>query len=248
MAFVIDVDLWREIYSYVKSRLTLTFDLDQKATEVLSSILSSMSNTCDIETLKTLLNSDTVVVMAPGPSLENDFEKARRLGFTSRFPVVAVDGASSYMLEVGFKPTAIVTDLDGNPHHILALNRLGSLAIIHAHGDNIEAIRTWVPLFRGPIIGSTQVEPRPHVYNFGGFTDGDRALFIAYSIGVKRAIVGGMDFRGPIGKYSTIYKSKDLGIKMAKFEIAKKLIAMLISLGMEIFSLSYTGVDSVKVL
>lgn len=245
---MIDIDLWKEIYRYVRSKLTLNFELDQRATDILSNILSSMGNACGIETLKTLLGSDTVVVMAPGPNLENDFEKARKLGIISRFPVIAVDGASSYMLEVGFRPTVIVTDLDGNPHHILALNEQGSLAIVHAHGDNLEAVETWAPLFRGPIMGSTQVEPRPYVYNFGGFTDGDRALFVAYAIGVKRAIVGGMDFRGPIGRYSMIYKNKDVGIKMAKLEVAKKLIAMLIPLGMEVFSLSYTGLDLVKVL
>lgn len=245
---MISVDLWREIYSYVKSKLALSFDLDQAATDILSNILSEMSNTHSVEDLKSLLNSDTVVVIAPGPNLEKDLEKAFKLGLTSRYPVIAVDGASSYLLEVGFKPDVIVTDLDGNPHHIIALNELGSFTVIHAHGDNIEALKTWVPMFKGSLIGSTQVEPRPHVYNFGGFTDGDRALFIAYALGVKKAIVGGMDFRGPIGRYSTLYRSKDIGIKMAKLEVAKKLISMLISFGMEVSSLSYTGIDDVKVL
>ncbi|MEM1646581.1 MAG: 6-hydroxymethylpterin diphosphokinase MptE-like protein [Ignisphaera sp.] len=245
---MISVDLWREIYSYVKSKLKLSFDLDQVATDTLSNILSNMGNTSSIETLKNLLNFDTVVVIAPGPNLEKDFEKASKLGFTSRYPVVAVDGASSYLLEIGFKPAVIVTDLDGDPRHILALNESGSFAVVHAHGDNIDVLKTWVPMFKGPIIGSTQVEPRPYVYNFGGFTDGDRALFIAYSLGVKKAVVGGMDFRGPIGRYSMLFRSKDVGIKMAKLEVAKKLISMLISLGMEVFSLSYTGIDDVEVL
>lgn len=245
---MISTDLWREIYDYVRSALRLTFDLDQEATDRLSRILSSMNNTCNIEKLKNVLSSDAVIVIAPGPNLEEDFKRIYELDLATRFPVIAVDGASSYLLEIGFKPNAIVTDLDGNPHHIITLNRLGVLTVVHAHGDNIRELETWVPRFEGPIIGSTQVEPRPHVYNFGGFTDGDRALFMAYAMGIRRVVVGGMDFRGPIGRYSMAYKSKDIGIKMAKLKVAKKLIEMLISLGMRISSISYTGIDSIEVL
>ncbi|MEM0153592.1 MAG: hypothetical protein QXP12_05685, partial [Ignisphaera sp.] len=81
-----------------------------------------------------------------------------------------------------------------------------------------------------------------------GFTDGDRALFIAYALGVRKAIIGGMDFRGPIGRYSIVYRRKDEDIKRVKLSIAIKLISMLISWGMEIDALSNPGIPGVKVI
>lgn len=249
MAWLIDRELWVRIYSEIVSKLKLNFDLDQIATDILSNILSSMNNTIDVEKLRSVLNEDRgVLVFAPGPNLEQDFERASKLQLLKEFLTIFIDGATTFALEKSFTPTLIVTDLDGVPQHLLKLNEQGSIAIVHGHGDNIEEVRAWVPRFKGPVIGSTQVEPRPHVYNFGGFTDGDRALFIAYALGIRRAIVGGMAFHSPIGRYSLLYKRKNEDVKRVKMAVAVKLIELLTSLGMEISSLSYTGIPSVRVI
>ena len=40
------------------------------------------------------------------------------------------------------------------------------------------------------------------VHNFGGFTDGDRCVFLANHFKAKKIILLGMDFGTRIGKYS----------------------------------------------
>lgn len=248
MSWLIDRSLWLELYSSIKSMLNLSFDQDQMATDILSSILSTLPNAIDVQQLRNAINSSCVFILGPALNIEHDFRKAIELGLPDRLPTIVIDGTATFLYEKGFIPDVIVSDLDGDPNHIVYLNERGSIAIVHGHGDNIGELRMWVPRFRGSVIGSTQVEPKPYVYNFGGFTDGDRALFIAYALGVRKAIIGGMDFRGPIGRYSILYRRKDEDIKRVKLSIAIKLISILISWGMEIEALSDPGIPGVKVI
>jgi len=70
-----------------------------------------------------------------------------------------------------------VTDLDeGYDAVCRAADR--AILVVHAHGDNIDMVREFVPSL-GRVIGTTQYIPFGRVYNFGGFTDGDRAAIIA---------------------------------------------------------------------
>ena len=65
--------------------------------------------------------------------------------------------------------------------------------VVHAHGDNVPLLRHWVPLLPGPLVATTQAAPLPHVHNFGGFSDGDRAVFAADEIGAARVRIIGFD-------------------------------------------------------
>ncbi|MDE1819794.1 MAG: DUF115 domain-containing protein [Euryarchaeota archaeon] len=111
--------------------------------------------------------------------------------------VIAADGATSACLEWGTLPAVIVTDLDGKVEDEVKASAQGSLVIVHAHGDNRPALRTWVPHFRGPVIGSCAGLPGRGLLNPGGFTDGDRALFIAEEFGARRALLAAYDFVHP---------------------------------------------------
>ncbi len=66
------------------------------------------------------------------------------------------------------------------------------------------------------------------MYNFGGFTDGDRCLFLAVELGAKNIVMAGMDFGKIITRYSRpdIVGSEGLAdnIKEKKLEYAKKLV------------------------
>jgi uncharacterized Rossmann fold enzyme len=77
----------------------------------------------------------------------------------------------------------------------------GAIMVVHAHGDNIDMIKKMVPKFR-KVVGTTQVMPLANVHNFGGFTDGDRAVFLAEEFGAKKVVLVGMDLGDSIGKYS----------------------------------------------
>ena len=43
-------------------------------------------------------------------------------------------------------------------------------------------------------IGTTQTNPFNKIQNFGGFTDGDRGVFLASHFDAKKIILFGMDF------------------------------------------------------
>lgn len=118
-------------------------------------------------------------------------------------------------------PDIIVTDLDGNVEDQIKANEMGSIAVIHAHGDNIPAIRKYAPLFKGRVVLTTQSEPFDNVYNFGGFTDGDRAFLMAKHFGATKISLFGFDFENPREK-----EGKDIEIKRKKLKWAKKLIEM----------------------
>ena len=85
------------------------------------------------------------------------------------------------------------TDLDGAAESFLEMNREGTIMVVHAHGDNIPQLQYWVPLFPGPVVGTTQSQPVPPLHNFGGFSDGDRAAFAADALGAERIVFVGFD-------------------------------------------------------
>jgi uncharacterized Rossmann fold enzyme len=68
-----------------------------------------------------------------------------------------------------------------------------AIMVIHAHGDNINAIKTHVPSISA-VIGTTQAKPLTNVLNVGGFTDGDRAVFLGKEFGARVVSVIGFDF------------------------------------------------------
>jgi hypothetical protein len=97
-------------------------------------------------------------------------------------------------------------------------NENGAIIIIHVHGDNAREIKKFVPLFDN-VLGTTQSRPLENVYNFGGFTDGDRAFFLAEHFNAREIILIGFDFDEPIQK-----EGKDLKIKKKKLKWARFLI------------------------
>ena len=99
---------------------------------------------------------------------------------------------------------------------------------MHAHGDNIKKINQYVPLLKN-IIPTSQSEAHDLLENYGGFTDGDRAVHIAtYGLNMNKIILAGMDFGEIITKYSRPEINNMLvhadDIKKKKLAYAEKLI------------------------
>lgn len=219
MAWLIDRYKWYQWYNYIKLNLNLSFELDQKATDILSSLLSENHNS--IEYLYDLSrNYSKAIVVGAGPSLEKSYFILKQV---KDCLIVSANGATSFLLRYKITPNIIVTDLDGLVKDIIEANKNGSVVIVHAHGDNIEKILKYVSKLNKPL-GSTQVEPKPHVYNFGGFTDGDRGVFILKALGLRIIGMVGMDLGRRIGKYSKYNVKIDEKVKVAKLEIAAKLL------------------------
>ena len=69
------------------------------------------------------------------------------------------------------------------------------------NNNNEENIDLWTTSFN-KVLGTTQSVPVGNLYNFGGFTDGDRAMFLAIELGAREMVLAGMDFGTVVTKYS----------------------------------------------
>jgi 2-amino-4-hydroxy-6-hydroxymethyldihydropteridine diphosphokinase len=96
--------------------------------------------------------------------------------------------------------------------------------IVHAHGDNINKLPHAIS-FRY-CIGTTEDKPFGKIRNFGGFTDGDRCVFLANHFGASKIILIGMDFGIRIGKYSKV-GTYNKSLKLKKLKKGKSLLEWL---------------------
>lgn len=135
--------------------------------------------------------------------------------------VVAADGAVAGLEAAGVAPAAVVTDLDGPPQALQRAAEAGAVTVVHAHGDNRHRLAWGVESLR-PALGTCQCQPPPGLANFGGFTDGDRAVFLAASLGAARIQLVGFDFER-VGAYS--YHT-DEQVKLAKLAWARRLVGV----------------------
>ncbi|MGA2385918.1 MAG: 6-hydroxymethylpterin diphosphokinase MptE-like protein [Candidatus Bathyarchaeia archaeon] len=209
-------------------RIIQTFGYDQAKDQYAADLLSTLlaGKAADPSKLRERLANQPVLVFGAGPSLEEDLKRIMREGVLQKFVTVVADGATTAFLNMAnAAPDVIVTDLDGIVSDIVTAQRQGSTVVIQAHGDNIEQLRRYVPDFSNAV-GSTQVEPRPNVHNFLGFTDGDRAVFLAATMDAKVIVLAGMDFGLTVGKYSKV-KVKSLSVKREKLKISRELLEWL---------------------
>jgi len=224
----IEMKEWWPWYRRIANEFGYNQDQDQDAAETLSQLLKNKS--LPFSDVLNSLNGRKVIVFGAGPSLETDLMRLVELDLLGRFPTLAADGATSALLNVANTfPDIIVSDLDGPIQDLQASVDKGSKIIIHAHGDNVGLIKLSVRLFNRAL-GSTQVEPRINVFNFGGFTDGDRAVFLATAMHASTIIVAGMDFGKTIGSYSKV-KVGNPGMKLRKLQYGKLLLEWLAGLG-----------------
>ncbi|MEO9365018.1 MULTISPECIES: 6-hydroxymethylpterin diphosphokinase MptE-like protein [Candidatus Nitrosocaldus] len=224
---------WVVWYNRIKDALNYSIVDDSSAATLLSTLIKDKA--LDLERLRTVIEGKDVIVFGAGPSLLESLssicssDPSTHARIRSRFVFIAADGASRALIEHGIRPDVVVTDLDGDHEYLLCADALGSIMVVHAHGDNINLIKFLVPLLRN-IICTTQVRPLHNVHNFGGFTDGDRAVFIADAMGARSITLAGMDLGSVIGQYS---KPKpypvNSSVKVVKMKFAKQLLEHLAS-------------------
>jgi len=155
--------------------------------------------------LKNLLKNRLVFVAGSGDTLDEDLKDLIRLEeeahVLSHSTLMAVDGAVVGALKHGLAPHVVVSDLDGPMNLILECNRKGAAMVVLAHGDNKEAVREYIKQMEGYVLGTTQREAFSSIHNFGGFTDGDRAVILARHFQAEEIVLLGFDFGKP-GRYS----------------------------------------------
>ncbi len=216
---------WERQYKIIKESLNLTFEKDYEAAQVLNEKLSSFDVENIIENIKNLIYDKTCYIFGCGPSLENNIVKIKDK-INDQITIIAADGATTALLNNGILPHIIISDLDGDIEKILEANKIGSFILIHAHGDNIIQIKKYALNFNN-VLGTVQLEPFGKLKNFGGFTDGDRCVFLADHFQAKKIFLFGFDFGNIVGKFSKPGKDKNYKanyIKRKKLEIAESLI------------------------
>lgn len=201
---------WEIIYSRILDDFGFSRARDEEAARALSSLLES-ADRIGLSELERMIRDKGVVICGNAPRLGEDLRRMEPADV-----IVAADGATSVLLEHGMIPDIIVTDLDGYMPDIIESNRRGSAVVVHAHGDNIDKLREHVPHLRR-VLGTTQAAPLKNVYNFGGFTDGDRAVFLVLEFMPKNVRLIGFD---PDDRNVTPRKSKKLRWAKALIELA----------------------------
>lgn len=238
---MVALELWLPWYEKICSSMGYNRLLDVKACELLSVLLKEKRR-IDLDHIRNLILMKNVFVYGAAPELDEAVEHTKNL--ISKVIVMAADGATTRLLESAIIPHFVFTDLDGRIDSILEAALRGSIIVVHAHGDNIDKLYDVVPKLEGNIIGTCQVEPCGRVYNFGGFTDGDRAVFFAEHFRAKSIVLLGWSFEGLVGKYSKpwlTHNVKASDIKIRKLDYARQLISWLSSIS------SYSKIFSVGV-
>jgi 2-amino-4-hydroxy-6-hydroxymethyldihydropteridine diphosphokinase len=209
-------DQWARVYDEIARDFGFSREEDERARDVLAELLADARRRgVSTARLRSLLEGADVTVYGPALGTFTDWHYEGRGGVK-----IATDPVVRDLLDRDVLPDLIVTDLDGDPWAQTQANQRGSVVIVHAHGDNVDALNTWVPRFQGPILGTTQVAPVPRVHNFGGFTDGDRAVFIADHFRARSITLVGFDFLNPAEK-----EGRAPALKRRKLQWARALIS-----------------------
>jgi uncharacterized Rossmann fold enzyme len=178
---------WEPIYLAILDDFGFSMSGDEDAAKLLAELLSGREDW--LSTADARVRGQSVVVFGNAPTLDRELDELQ--GTDAVF--LAADGAAAVLLRRGILPDIIVTDLDGSFPDILKANRECSIAVVHAHGDNLDALCRYVPQLEG-VIGTAQCRPPEGLYNFGGFTDGDRCVFLAKELGAASIKLVGFDY------------------------------------------------------
>jgi uncharacterized Rossmann fold enzyme len=176
---------WNPVYEAILA----DFGFDRAADESARDLLADLSTPVDTDRLPAFVGA-TVAVAGAGPSLSAEVELVRNSDV-----VVAASTAADVLETHDIAVDLMVTDLDKNVETAVDLAARGVPVAVHAHGDNVPAIRSAVPSFDpDSLLPTTQAEPVGPVRNFGGFTDGDRGAFLADHFGAAELRFPGWDF------------------------------------------------------
>jgi 2-amino-4-hydroxy-6-hydroxymethyldihydropteridine diphosphokinase len=211
---------WFPYYQEIRQEFGYSTEKDQEAALILSKLMKRKA--LDLKVLQKKITGREIMVIGAGPGLEKNIAFIKK---NTKFVKVVADSAVQFLIEKKVKPHIVVTDLDGNCIFLQKAEKMGAILVVHAHGDNVIILKKMVPKFKH-LIGSTQIKPVENVYNFGGFTDGDRCVFLADEFRAKEIILVGMELKDRVSNYSTkVMKNAEL--KKAKMIVGRRLLEML---------------------
>ncbi len=182
---------WEPLYVEILADFGFDRSEDERSARILADLLRGRAGA--LADLRGIISGMDVAVCGNAPSLASEIDS-----IMPEHLVIAADGATTVLMANRIIPDVIVTDLDGTIEDIIAASEKGSFVVVHAHGDNIPAVRSVVPRLRGTrVLGTTQSEPFDDIHNFGGFSDGDRCAFLAKASGAASVTLFGFDYDDP---------------------------------------------------
>ena len=209
---------WNARYNEILKEFNYKKSDDVNSAKLLDSILGKGNHNKQIQNL---IKNQNVFVIGAGPSLLHSIPVLKRFKKTVK---IAADSSVKYLIDNEITPNIIVTDLDGDEESLKQIGKSKTIFVVHAHGDNISKLH-FIENFKN-CLGTTQTKPFGKIQNFGGFTDGDRAVFLANYFNAKKIILFGMDFGGEIGKFSKT-KTSERTIKLKKLKKGRSLLEWL---------------------
>lgn len=214
------IDGWHEKYLEILKEFHYDRINEIRSAKILNLLLEKKFH---LNILEKKIKGKTVFVIGAGPSLDVSIPYLKKFKNVTK---IVADGATQALLEHDIVPDIIITDLDGNMEYLRKASEMGSIMVVHAHGDNIAKL-PYAILFRN-CFGTTEDNQFGKIRNFGGFTDGDRCVFLANHFGAKKIVLVGMDFGTKIGRYSK-QTIPDKSIKLKKLRKARSLLEWLVS-------------------
>ncbi|VVB94477.1 6-hydroxymethyl-7,8-dihydropterin pyrophosphokinase [uncultured archaeon] len=211
---------WEPIYNLILEDMHFDRLYDERSARLLSKMLEmkarkKIPDVVEVEVVRKAIQGKDVLVCGKAPRLKDDIKNID----VKKYVVITADGATSVLLNAGITPDIIVTDLDGNMDDEARANEKGAIMVVHAHGDNMDALSAEVPRLKR-VIGTTQSKPLKNVYNFGGFSDGDRSVFLALEMGAKSITLIGFDFKDvnvtPLKKKKLMWAEKLIDMVMGE--------------------------------
>ncbi|MCS7121549.1 MAG: DUF115 domain-containing protein [Archaeoglobaceae archaeon] len=186
---------WMKLYQEIVKDLGFNRRADEKAAKIVYEI--AKDKLLDSSVLEVLRGKDVAVVGGAyeGEKIEEDF----------------IISAGKAVKKLKNLPNIHVTDAEEDDELLLDLLKKGCILVIHVHGDNVERLLSLLPKLE-KFVATTQSYPFDKVYNFTGFTDGDRAAIIAKRFGARKIKLYGFNFE------------KADGVKLKKLKWAKKIL------------------------
>jgi uncharacterized Rossmann fold enzyme len=181
---------WEPVYEAVLTDFGFARASDERARDLLADLVAD-ADTLGPDALE--FSGQRVAIAGAAPSLGDELDATRDAD-----AVVAASDAATVLREHGLAVDCMVTDLDERSDIARTLTREGTPVAVHAHGDNEPALRERVPeLALEAVLPTTQAAPVGPISSTGGFTDGDRAAFLADHCGAAQLVFVGWDFDDP---------------------------------------------------
>ncbi|MDC0203303.1 DUF115 domain-containing protein [Candidatus Nitrosopelagicus sp.] len=206
---------WKTKFNEIRKEFGYTETEDLVSAKKLNLLLKRKNSKKEFENI---IKGKTVFVIGAGPSLSKSLKHIRK---SKNITKIVADGAVRALLEKNIRPDILVTDLDGDIESIKKIGKTKIPIIVHAHGDNSNRLEIVKKLSN--VTGTTQTREFGKLKNYGGFTDGDRCVFLAEYFNASKIVLIGMDFGRKIGKYSK-HRVINRKTKLKKLKSGKMII------------------------